>query len=163
MPHHDRAISETMGHMLIAFLVIVIVLLVVASTSGFLTKFLQNPALLVVTAAPYDTTGGHIIRLHNEQGDAVNLNGTSQSGGSTEISITLSPPSGSPILVTRDPTFISTTPWGPGQDLFIFPVAGSYQFKSTTPTSPLTAGDYTVQIIDARSKVLLHTLPVTIA
>jgi hypothetical protein len=162
MPHQEDALSEIVAQMLIAFLIIIVTLLLIASLTGVLTGFLQNPGLLVVTAGPYDTTGGHVIRLHHEQGNPVNLNGTLQNGGKTEIAIVLISASGTPVFV-KSAGSMGTEPWGPGKDLYIYPAAGGYQFMATPPAgSPVTPGEYTLRIIDMRTEVLLHSIPVTI-
>jgi hypothetical protein len=162
MPHDERALSELVAHLLIAFLVIVIALLIISAFNGTLTRFLHAPGLAVVTATPYDTGTGHIIRLHHEQGDAVNLNGTSQTGGKTEIALMLTSSSGPLVPVTNAAT-MGPEPWGPGQTVYIYKESGSYVYRDTPPPgSAIPKGDYTVQIIDTRTMVLLHTLPVTI-
>lgn len=55
MAQYERALSETVGLLLIAFLIILVTLLVIASTTGMLTKFLQKLAFVAVMADEIDT------------------------------------------------------------------------------------------------------------
>jgi hypothetical protein len=165
MAYHEDALSETVAHILIAFLVVLVTLLIIASLTGVLTAMLQRPALVVATASQYNTsTGTHIISLYHKQGDAVNLNGTSQTGGSSDIAIMLKAPSGSPVFL-KNTSPLHAASFGPGQRLYIYPAAGSYGYADIPPAAPagLDAGDYTVIITDTKAKVLLHSLTVTIA
>jgi hypothetical protein len=132
--------------------------------TGVIPGLLQKTAFIVVTATPYQTGDGtHVILLYHKQGDRVNLNGTSQTDGVSEIAIMLTPPSGSPALV-RPGTTIKSPAWGPGQYLVIYETApGTYQYSDIPMAGTnILPGDYTVQIIDTKVNVLLHTLPVKI-
>jgi hypothetical protein len=165
MTHQERALSETVSQLLIIFLVILVTLLIIASLTGVLTKFLQQPAFIVATASQFNaSSGAHIISLNHKQGDKVNLNGTSQRDGSSEIAIMLTASSGSTALVRND-TLLQAPAWGPGQYLYIYPSGGSIVYSDIPPLAPASfiAGDYTIQIIDTKAKILLHTLPVRIS
>ena len=165
MAHHERALSDTVAKLLIIFLIILVTLLIIASLSGVLTKFLQKPALIAVMADEIDTSyGSEIIRLYHKQGDTVNLNGTSQTYGSSEITILISQGTGSPQRLTNL-TPIQSSGWKPGDFLFIYrDGTGVYGYTDSMPSAAptLTPGNYTIQIIDSRANILLHTLPVKI-
>lgn len=165
MKPHESALSETIAQLLIAFLVILVALLIIGALTGVLPRMLQKSAFITVTASSYDTSPTtHVILLYHKQGDLVNLNGTSQAAGVSEIAITLTPPSGSPVLV-RNATPLSTTAWGPGQYLVIYETTpGTYGYSDQPPAGADLSddGEYSVQIIDTKVNVLLHTLPVTI-
>jgi type III secretory pathway component EscS len=45
MVHHERALSDMVAQILIIFLIVLVTLLIIASLTGVLTKFLQKPAL----------------------------------------------------------------------------------------------------------------------
>ena len=166
MTHHERGLSECVAQILIAFLVILVALIIIGAMTGVIPGLLQKSAFVVVTATPYQTGDGtHVILLYHKQGDRVNLNGTSQTDGVSEIAIMLTPSSGSPVLV-RPGTTIKSTAWGPGQYLVIYETtpSGTYLY-SDLPTVGMEIhdnDDYTVQIIDTKVNVLLHTLPVKI-
>jgi len=164
MAHHDGALSETIAQLLIIFLVILVALLIIGALTGVLPKMLQKSAFIAVTASSYDTgPATQVILLYHKQGDLVNLNGTSQTAGVSEIAITLTDPSGLPFPV-RNATPISSTAWGPGQYLVIYETSpGTYGYSDMPPAgADIPDGDYTVQIIDTKVNVLLHTLPVTV-
>lgn len=163
MAPNERALSDIIAQLLIVFLVVLVTLLIIASLTGVLTKMLQKPAFIVVTASPHNTSTGQVIVLYDKQGDLVNLNGTSQTAGSSEIAISLTKSPGSPVFV-HNVTAMHARAWGPGQYLYIYPTAGSYGYTDTASSAApdLPAGNYTIQIIDTRAQVLLHTLPVKI-
>lgn len=167
MTHHERGLSECVAQILIAFLVILVTLLIIGALTGIIPGLLQKSAFIAVTASSFDTGPvTHVILLYHKQGDLVNLNGTSQTDGVSEIAIMLTPPSGPPAQV-RPGTPIKSTAWGPGQYLAIYEPSSSpgtylYSDSPTTEMNLLTNGDYTIQIIDSKVNVLLHTLKVTI-
>ncbi len=164
MAQHEGALSETIAQILIAFLVVLIALLIIGALTGVLTAMLQKSAFIAVTASSQDTSPTtQIIVLYHKQGDLVNLNGTSQAAGSSEVAIMITPPSGSPVAV-HNATPMHTAAWGPGQYLYIYPDAGSYGYSDLPPAPGtfLPSGDYTVNIIDTKVHLLLHKLPVTI-
>ena len=165
MTHHERGLSECVAQILIAFLVILVTLLIIGAMTGVIPGLLQKTAFIVVTATPYQTGDGtHVILLYHKQGDKVNLNGTSQTDGVSEIAIMLTPPSGSPVQV-RPGTTIKSTAWGPGQYLVIYETPPGTYLYSDLPTVGMKVHEddgYTVQIIDTKVNVLLHTLPVKI-
>jgi hypothetical protein len=168
MKRSDRALSETMAHLLIAMLAIAAVLILTASLTGVLTNLLQKSALFSVEARPYETSNGFdIISLYHQQGDPVNLNGTEQYDGISTVSITLNTPAGQQVPV-RNSGAIRHSAWTPGNYLYIYrDGGGTYRFTDIAPgagvvTSNLDTGDYTVIIMDDKVSVLLHSLPVTI-
>ena len=134
MAHHERALSDIVAQLLIIFLIILVTLLIIASLSGVLTKFLQKPALIAVMADEIDTSyGADIIRLYHKQGDTVNLNGTSQRQGSSEIAILLTAGSGSPQRL-RNLTPVQSNGWKPGDFLYIYrDGSGVYGYTETMP------------------------------
>ena len=165
MAHNERGLSECVAQLLIAFLVILVALLIIAAMTGVLGNLLQKSALIAATASSQDTSPTtQIIVLYHKQGDMVNLNGTSQTAGSSEIALTLTGSSGSPFFV-YNATPLHSAAWGPGQYLYIYETAPETYWYSDLPPVPgtsLTPGDYTVQIIDTKVNVLLHALPVKI-
>lgn len=164
MDYYEDALSETIAQILIAFLVILVTLLIIGALTGIIPGLLQKSAFIAVTASSFDTgPGTHVILLYHNQGDLVNLNGTSQTNGVSEIAIMLTPPSGSPVQV-RNATPIKSAAWGPGQYLAIYETApGTYQYSDLpTAGTNIPAGDYAVQVIDTKVNILLHTLKVTI-
>jgi len=164
MTYDERGLSECVAQILIAFLVILVTLLIIGAMTGIIPGLLQKSALIAVTASSFDTgPGTHVILLYHQQGDLVNLNGTSQTDGVSEIAIMITPPSGPPVQV-RPGTTIKSSAWGPGQYLVIYETApGTYQYSDLpTAGTDIPGGDYTVQVIDTKVNVLLHTLPVKI-
>jgi hypothetical protein len=165
MTDRERALSECVALILIAFLVILVALFIIAALTGVLTGFLQKTALVAVTASAYPTgPGTQVIQVYHKQGDAVNLNNTAHTGGNSIVAISLVPPGGSPVLLpfTGIP---ARDAWRPGESLYIFQDGGGrYWYTDSPPAgetlSPL--GEYTVIIIDSKAQVLLHTLKVTI-
>ncbi len=164
MDRDEHALSDIVAQILIAFLVVLVALFIVAALTGVLSGFLQKTAFIAVTAAPYETgTGTSVISLYHKQGDIVNVNGTSHSAGVSEIAIFLRGSTGGTQQV-RNATPMHAAGWGPGQYLYIYPYAGGYGFSDLPPAAgtDLIGDGYTVTIVDTRTKVLLHTLPVTI-
>jgi hypothetical protein len=164
MDRDERALSDIVAQILIAFLVVLVALFIVAAMTGVLTGFLQKTAFIAVTASPYETGAAtDVISLYHKQGDIVSLNATSQSAGVSEIAIFLRGSTGGAQQV-RNATPLHTAGWGPGQYLYIYPYAGGYGYSDLPPPAgtSLPGDDYTITIIDTRVKVLLHTLPVTI-
>jgi hypothetical protein len=163
----EQALSETLAVVLIGMLVIIATVLLIASLTGVMTKMLNQPALIVVKADDVSINGGiHAIRLSHLKGDAVNLNGTSQSEGVSIISFSLIEPVTNKVFpVTEDPlNKISKTAWRSGDTLYIYKSGSSYVFSDVAPI----AGDlgegtsWTIIIQDDKVHVLLHTLPVMI-
>jgi hypothetical protein len=164
MRRSEHALSETLSLVFIAMLVIVAATLLIASLTGVISHLLQKPALLSVQVLPYDTgNGNHIIGVFHQQGDAVDLNGTSQSGGSSIVSLTLTDPGGNSYPVSPDTTMShNATPWEPGDMLYIYQ-NGGYVFSDVVPAGPtLAPGTYTVKVIDDKINVILSALTVTI-
>jgi hypothetical protein len=165
MQPHNSAVSETIAQLLIIFLVIVVALLIIGALTGVLPRMLQKSAFIAVTASSYDTNPtNQVILLYHKQGDLVNLNGTSQEAGVSEITITLTGPASSTVRV-HNATLMNAAAWGPGQYLYIYPDAGSYGYSDLPPAPGtfLPSGDYTVNIIDTKVNILLHALPVTVS
>ncbi|NMB77768.1 MAG: hypothetical protein GYA23_01580 [Methanomicrobiales archaeon] len=166
MARNDHALTEPFGLLLIAFLIIVVALLITASLTGVIDEMLQKPALLTVTATQYDDGAGHhLIQLHHKQGNPVNINGSTHSGGVTEIMILVNDTTGTYRILNSGP--MSAATWSPGQNLYIYSDGTVYRFSDTAPASAgvvsLAAGEqYTIQLIDMRPDILLHSLPVTI-
>ena len=164
MDHNERALSECVALILIAFLVVLVALFIIAAMTGVLTGFLQKSALVAVTADEYETgPGTTIISVYHKQGDLVNINGTSHTAGISEIAFTLTDPSGATTRV-HNATPVHAAAWGPGQYIYIYPDSGSYGYSDLPPAAgtALPSGDYTVIITDTKVKILLHSLPVTI-
>jgi hypothetical protein len=161
----ERGLSDLVAQMLIAFLVVLVAILVIASSTGMLTKMMQKPAFITVIASPYETsTGSHIISLYHKQGDEVNLNGTAQTGGVSTISIALVNPAGNVITVSNA-TLLLDDDWDAGTVLYLYPAGGRYRYSDRPPGSGVPgfpAGTYQVLITDVKAQVLLHSLPVTI-
>ena len=167
MSMSDRGLSETLSLVFMAILVAVAALLLVASLTGVISNLLLKPALMSVQVVQYNTSAGaHIIGVFHQQGDAVNINGTSQSGGTSIVSFSLIDPAG--LSFTVNPAGPPQKDyWGPGDLLYVYSSDGgnSYVFSDVTPgpgVSSLTAGTYTVKIFDNKVHVLLNALPVTI-
>ena len=163
MTHHERGLSECVAQILIAFLVILVTLLIIGALTGIIPGLLQKSAFIAVAASPYETgPGTHIISLYHQQGDMVNLNGTSQTAGVSEVAIVIAPPSGSFVPVRSSTPPVHSAAWGPGQYLYIFWDDGYYFADQPPAGEDLAEGEYTIQIIDTKVNVLLHTLPVKI-
>jgi hypothetical protein len=166
MAHHERALSENIAILLIAFLVILVTLIIIASLTGVLTKFLQKPAFMAVTASQFETSdGAHIISLYHQQGDDVNLNGTSQKEGVSTISLSVVDTGGGPHMAYSAPSIIGDD-WDPGTTIYLYQSGGRYVYSDVAPgvgVASLPPGTYTVIITDDRAKVMLHSLPVTIS
>lgn len=164
MDSNQRALSECVALILIAFLVILIALFIIGALTGVLTDFLQKPALVAATASPYEIApGDHIIVVFHKQGEPVNLNHTAHAGGVSIVGISLTPPAGGPVLLPFSGT-VHSDAWRPGEYLYIYSDGSGGYIYSDIPLAgdALSSGDYTVQIIDTKAQVLLHTLPVTI-
>ncbi|MDO9550523.1 MAG: hypothetical protein Q7J03_06065 [Methanoregula sp.] len=163
----ELALSETMGIILIAMLVILATVILIAALTGVMTKMLGTPALITAKADQFETTDGkHIISLTHLQGDPVILNGTSQTDGVSIISLSLTAPSGGEDRLVSL-TAITENSWRPGETLYIYKKTdGPYGFSDIPPpmgeATSLAPGDWTVKILDDKVIVLLHSLPVTI-
>jgi hypothetical protein len=167
MDHPDRALTEFMALMLMAFLIILVTIIILGSFTGFFTKVLQKPALITVKAEQFDTSAGdHIIILSHLQGDAVNMNGTTQKNGVSIVSISLVDTGGTVVPVQKSASFTMGDAWSSGSKLYIYQNGGigKYAFSDAPPAggSNLPTGKYVVIINDDKAQVLLHSLPVTI-
>jgi hypothetical protein len=167
MSTSERGLSETLSLVFMAILVAVAALLLVASLTGVISNLLQKPALISVQVIQYNTSApAHIIGVFNQQGDAVNLNGTSQTSGFSIVSFTLIDTAG--LSFTVNPAgSLQKDRWGPGDMLYIYSNDGgsSYVFSDVAPGAgvpSLMAGTYTVKIFDNKVHVLLNALPVAI-
>jgi hypothetical protein len=165
MKRSDRALSETFSVILMAMLVIIAALLLVASLTGVITNLLQKPAFLSVQAVQYNTSANtHIIGLYHQQGDPVNLNGTTQAEGISIVSFVIIEPGGSQYPVDAATTIMVHDSWESGNLLYVYQSGGSYVFTDVMPAGATTLppGTYIIKITDNKAKVLLHALPVTI-
>jgi len=165
MKRSDRALSETLAVVFMAILVIVAALLLVASLTGVITNLLQKPALFSVQVFEYNTSSStHIIGVFHQEGDAVNLNGTSQTKGISIVSLTITSTSRE-YPINPDGTIIHDA-WRAGDLLYVYSRdgGGSYVYSDEPPTGAVMvpAGTYTVKIIDNRVKVIINALTVTI-
>lgn len=163
MKRYDHALSETLAVVFMAMLVVVAALLLIASMTGVIANLLQKPALLSVQAFQYNTSSStHIIGIFHQQGDAVNLNGSSETQGVSLVSLTIIDTSGE-YPVNPAGTIIHDA-WRPGDLLYIYQNGGSYVYSDVPPASAVVvpAGTYTIKIFDNKVKVLLNALTVTI-
>jgi hypothetical protein len=166
MSTSERGLSETLSLVFMVILVAVAALLLVASLTGVITNLLQKPALISVQVIQYNTSAGaHIIGVFHQQGDSVNMNGTSQSGGTSIVSFSLIDPTG--LSFTDIPAgLLQKDRWGPGTMMYIYKSGGTYVYTDDPTSIPggsgLPTGTYTVKIIDTKVHVLLNALPVTI-
>jgi len=161
MKTHDRAISEGFSVIIICILVAVAAVLLTASLTGVITNMLQKPALFSVQAVPYNNGALNIVGIFHQEGDAVNLKGTTQSEGSSIVSMVLIDNTG-----TERPVKAGTIrhdAWEPGNMLYIYQ-SGDYWYTDDVSTAAgiLASGTYTVKITDDKAKVLIHTLSVTL-
>ena len=160
----DRALSETFSLILIAFLCVAAAILLVASVSGVITNLLQKPAFMSVQAIPYDTGTAHIIGLFDQEGDAVNLNGTAETAGVSIVSITLIDPAGT-AWALHSQGALKGNAWQPGQLLFIYQSAGSYVYSDVSPgaaAADLPKGTYTIRVTDDKAHSLIEATTVTL-
>jgi len=165
MKRHDRAVSETFSVVIITLLVIAAAVLLVASLTGVITNLLQKPALFSVQTVQYETSGGTIIGLFHQEGDAVNLKGTTQTEGSSIVSMVFIDNTAGEEYPVMAGT-VQHDAWEPGTMLYIYSTDGiSYVYSDVAPilAASLTDGrTYTVKITDDNVHVLIHTLPITI-
>jgi hypothetical protein len=167
MTRSDCALSETLSVVFMAMLIIIAALFLIASMTGVISNLLQKPALLSAQVLQYDTSDGyHIIGVFHQQGDAVDLNGTTQTGGTSIVSLTLIDTAGLAYTVSPAVTTLQNNQWGPGDMLYIYKSGGSYVYTDDPTSIPsgsdLTLGTYTVKIIDNKVNVIIDALPVTI-
>ena len=155
--------SEVVGLILIAFLIILVALIITMALTGTLTKFLQQPALVTLAATQVSAGTDHIIRLDHKQGNKVNLNGTSQKGGSGDIAIYLTDPLSGRTYNLQPLGTIDADAFGPGQSLYIYQGAAGFGYDDTLPGSgALNHGENKLLIIDAKNNLLLQNLTVII-
>jgi hypothetical protein len=169
MTRPDRALSETFSVVIIALLVLAASILLIASLTGVITNLLQKPALFSVQAIQYNASSDtHIIGLFHQQGDQVNLNGTSQTRGVSIVSLIIIAPDGSQYPISAASATMARDSWGAGDLLYIYKSgSGSYVYSDAGPPGLSSAsisptGTYTVKIIDDKAHTLLHALTVTI-
>lgn len=167
MRNSERALSETMSLIFMAMLVIIAAILLIASMTGVISNLLQKPALFSTQVIQIDTSddSAHIIGVFHQQGDAVDLNGTTQTGGSSIVSLILINTGGSSFTVSPDGA-LQKNQWGPGDMLYIYSKNSgvSYVYSDTAPpgASSLPTGTYTIKILDDKVNVIINALPVTI-
>jgi hypothetical protein len=166
MSKPESGLSETMSLIFMAMLVIIAAILLIASMTGVISNLLQKPALLSAQVIQYDAPGNlHTIAVFHQQGDAVDLNGTSQTGGSSIVSLTLIDTGGLSYTVSPAVPIFQNNQWGPGDTLYIYWTGSAYRYTddltTVTPVS-LPTGTYTVKIIDNKVNVIINALPVTI-
>lgn len=166
MQRSDHALSETLSLVFMAILVAVAALLLSASLTGVITNLLQKPAFVSAEAVPYNTTdGAHIIGVFHQQGDSVNLNGTTQKGGSSIVSLVLVNTADGTVYPVTAAGALLHDAWGPGDLVYIYRNGGSYVFSDAVPAGTaisIPAGSYTVRIIDDKVHVLVSAYPVSI-
>jgi len=165
MSMSDRGLSETLSLVFMAILVAVAALLLVASLTGVMSNLLLKPALFSVQVTQYNTSSNaHVIGVFSQQGDTVNMNGTSQSGGTSIVSFSLIDPTGlSFTVIPAGP--LQKDSWGPGTMMYIYKSGSTYVYTddpTSIPGASLPTGTYTVKIIDTKVHVLLNAFPVTI-
>jgi hypothetical protein len=167
MSTSEHALSETMSLIFMAMLVVVAATLLVATMTGAISHLLLKPAFFSTQVFEYDTSSSHVIGVFHQQGDAVDLNGTTQTGGSSIVSLTLVDSVGHSYPVNPDGTTLQNNQWGPGGLLYIYQSSSNvygYTDDPTTipPGSSLASGTYTVKILDNKVNVIINALPVTI-
>lgn len=159
-----------MAEIFIVLLIIALAVLITGMITGIIPKMLERTALLSAKADVVTTTNGyHVIGLLNQQGNAVNLNGSAQTGGMAPVSFTLADPDNILVSVQSAPT-VTGDAWKPGGRVYIYWSGG--RFYVTDDVSWVNAqvvnigipvsGSWSVNIIDNRVNLLLHKLPVTI-
>lgn len=162
----EGGVSEILAQFLIIILVVLLIAIVIGDITGIIPKMLQKPALLSVKASGFNTTSGiHVISLLNQQGNPVNINGSSQTEGVSPLSFTLTTPSNTDVIV-RNSSAIAKKAWNPGDRIYIYQVGGYYyvtddiDWLNIQPLLPVPSGSWSVNVIDARIGLLLHKLPV---
>jgi hypothetical protein len=166
MKRPERALSETFSVVIITLLVVAAAILLIASMTGVITNLLQKPALFSVQTLQYNTSANaHIIGLFHQQGDSVNMNGTTQTKGVSIASLVIIPPDGVQYPVHPAVATMVHDSWEPGELLYIYQSGSSYVFADAAPgsgVSSLPTGTYMVKIIDDKAHTLINALPVTI-
>jgi hypothetical protein len=167
MMRHDRALSETFSIVIICILIVIAAVLITASLTGVITNMLQKPALFSVQVVPYNSDDSYIGVFHQE-GDAVILNGTTQTKGVSIVSLVIASPDGSEHQINAVQATMVHDSWGPGDMLYIYSTdhGVSYVYSDADPGSSVSSlsltGMYTVKITDDKMHVIIHTFPVTV-
>jgi hypothetical protein len=165
----DRGVSELLAQFLVLFLVIILVALVLGMVTGLIPKMLQQSALLTVKASSFTTTpGAHVFALQNQQGNPVNINGSSQAEGIARVYFTVTTPSNTLVMVSNSST-IAKKSWKPGDLVYIYQVSGYYfvtddltWLNAQGAAVGVPVGSWSVNVLDANLDLLLQKLPVTI-
>ncbi|MDP3564793.1 MAG: type IV pilin [Methanoregula sp.] len=165
----ENGVSEILAQFLIIFLVMILIAFVIADVTGILPTMLQKSALLSVQASSYNTTSNvHVISLLHQQGNPVNINGSSQTEGISPLSFTLTH-SNTDVIVRNSPA-IEKNAWKSGDRLFIYYQTGGYYYvtdnltwlNSQGASVEVPSGSWSVNVIDAKIGLLLQKLPIEI-
>ena len=159
---NDQAVSEIISVILAIILVIALAAIIGAIFLGWAIP-LQKTAYIVTQATPVNITNGSAIQLFLSQGETVSLAPATASGLPVKFSLT----NGSATYNFIPLPGTSSQGWKPGTSLILFRNAsGSWVTDSTASVKNNTGfsnGTWTVNIIDANSKVLIaqHTIYLT--
>jgi len=138
--HQERGISDMISVVLILSLVVILTAIVIAMFLGYMPA-LQKPQLsaFAVNRVPNDT----YIELHMVTGDTLNANkgaGSSPGVTLTNISITITNPSGLSSVVNMCASMPSTTVVTPGKSLYIFKRSQPVYYLATSPSATNCGG-----------------------
>jgi hypothetical protein len=162
-------VSEILAQFIIIFLVMILIAFVIADVTGILPTMLQKSSLLSVQASNFNTTpGSHVISILHQQGNPVNINGSSQTEGVSFVSFTLTTPTNIDVRVRNSPA-IAKNAWKSGDRLYIYQVGGYYYatddlawLNTQGDTVGLIKGSWSVNLIDAKIGLLLQKLPIEV-
>lgn len=166
----EKGLSEIIAEILIVILIVALTVIIIGAVTGIIPKMLERTALISVKADVVTTTSGyHVIGLLNQQGNAVNLNGTSQTAGTAPVSFTLTDPGDLLISVQNSPS-ITGDAWRPGSRVYVYWSGGRFYVTDdldwlnaqVTNIGIPVSGSWSVNIIDNRVSFLLQKLSVTI-
>ena len=172
-PGSERALSDSVSIALILLLVALAAAIVFVVVFGYVSLTPKSAYIAMRGVAANTSVGAATLTIFHFEGDPVNLNSSLKGDGIVPVSFNLILPGGAGATVAASPTITDNT-WRSGNTLSIYQDAAGYwvtndinqriaQAATLGPLVNMQGGNYTINVVDEKAKVLIGAVPVTIA
>jgi PKD repeat protein len=172
-PGSERALSDSVSIALILLLVVAAAAIVFVVVFGYASLTPKSAYIAMRGVAANTSVGAATLTIFHFEGDPVNINSSLKGDGVAPVSFNLILPGGAGGSVTVSPAITDNT-WRSGNTLSIYQDAAGYwvtndinlRITQATTLGPLVnmqGGNYTINVVDEKAKVLIGAVPVTIA
>jgi len=169
----ERGLSDSVSIALILLLVVIAAAIVFAVVFGYINLTPKSAYIAMRGIAANTSVGAATLTIFHFEGDPVNVNSSLTGAGVAPVSFNLVLPGGGSAPVAASPVLTDNT-WRSGTTLSIYEDTAGYwvtndinlriaQAGTLGPLVNMQGGNYTINVVDEKAKVLIGAVPVTIA